>query len=76
MRHPNYFSEQSIWLVFYLFSVAASGRWLNWSVMGIILLLLLFQGSADFSEKISAEKYPAYKDYLKRVPRFLPKLWK
>jgi steroid 5-alpha reductase family enzyme len=76
MRHPNYFSEQSIWLVFYLFSVAASGRWLNWSVMGIILLLLLFQGSADFSEKISAEKYPAYNDYLKRVPRFLPKLWK
>lgn len=75
MRHPNYFAEQSIWLVFYLFSVSASGRWLNWSVMGIILLLLLFQGSADFSEKISAEKYPAYKDYLKRVPRFLPKLW-
>jgi steroid 5-alpha reductase family enzyme len=76
MRHPNYFAEQSIWLVFYLFSVAASGRWLNWSVMGIILLLLLFQGSADFSEKISAEKYPAYKDYLKRVPRFLPKIWR
>jgi steroid 5-alpha reductase family enzyme len=75
MRHPNYFAEQSIWLVFYLFSVSASGRWLNWSVMGIILLLLLFQGSSDFSEKISAEKYPAYKDYLKRVPRFLPKLW-
>ncbi|MBP6387364.1 MAG: DUF1295 domain-containing protein, partial [Pseudarcicella sp.] len=75
MRHPNYFAEQSIWLIFYLFSVAATDRWLNWSVMGIVLLLLLFQGSADFSEKISAEKYPAYKDYLKRVPRFLPKLW-
>lgn len=73
MRHPNYFAEQSIWLVFYLFSVSADGRWLNWSVMGIILLL--FQGSADFSEKISAEKYPAYKDYIKRVPRFLPKIW-
>lgn len=75
MRHPNYFAEQSIWLVFYLFSVSADGRWLNWSVMGIKLLLLLFQGSADFSEKISAEKYPAYKDYIKRVPRFLPKIW-
>lgn len=76
MRHPNYFAEQSIWLIFYLFSVSASGRWLNWSAMGIILLLLLFQGSADFSEKISAEKYPAYKDYLKSVPRFLPKFLK
>ena len=75
MRHPNYFAEQSIWLVFYLFSVAASGRWLNWSIMGIVLLLLLFQGSADFSEKLSAEKYPEYKDYLKKVPRFLPKFW-
>ena len=59
----------------YAFSIVASGRWVNWSMAGCILLLLLFQGSADFSEKISAEKYPKYNDYIKNVPRFLPKLF-
>ncbi len=72
MRHPNYTGEQTVWLAYYLFSVAATGRWINWSLAGAVLLVLLFFGSSDFSEKISAEKYPEYKDYQKRVPRFLP----
>ncbi|HEX2900375.1 MAG TPA: DUF1295 domain-containing protein, partial [Bacteroidia bacterium] len=46
MRHPNYAAEQAIWIIFYFFSVAATGRWFNWSVAGCILLLLLFQGSS------------------------------
>jgi steroid 5-alpha reductase family enzyme len=71
-RHPNYAAEQAIWVTYYLFSVAATGRWLNWSLTGAILLILLFLGSSDFSEKISAGKYPAYRDYQKRTPRFLP----
>jgi steroid 5-alpha reductase family enzyme len=75
VRHPNYAAEQAIWLVFYLFSVAATGRWLNGSLVGAVLLLLLFQGSADFSEKISERKYPGYAEYLRRVGRFVPKFW-
>lgn len=72
MRHPNYTAEQSIWVVFYLFSVVATGRWLNWSIAGCLLLLILFKGSSDFSETISAGKYAGYKAYQKRVPRFIP----
>ena len=72
VRHPNYASEQSIWIVFYFFSVAATGSWLNWSIVGCSLLVVLFKSSSDFSEKISAEKYSAYSDYQKRVPRFVP----
>ncbi len=71
-RHPNFAAEQAVWIVFYFFSVAATGNWLNWSVMGAILLVLLFWGSSSFTESISAEKYPDYADYQKRVPRFLP----
>lgn len=74
VRHPNYAAEQGVWLAVYLFSVAATGRWFNWSIVGVILLVLLFLGSSDFSEKISAGKYPAYKDYQKTVPRFIPGL--
>jgi len=72
VRHPNYASEQSIWIVFYFFSVAATGMWLNWSVIGAVLLVLLFLGSSNFSEEISAQKYPEYSDYRQRVPRFIP----
>lgn len=72
VRHPNYASEQSIWVVFYFFSVIASGEWLNWSVVGCVLLIILFKGSSDFSEDISANKYPEYKNYQASVPRFIP----
>lgn len=71
-RHPNYFAEQGIWFAFYGFSVSASGQWLNWSVAGVLLLAVLFRGSSAFSEEISAAKYPAYQDYQRAVPRFLP----
>jgi steroid 5-alpha reductase family enzyme len=75
MRHPNYTAEQSIWVVFYLFSIVATGEWLNWTIAGCVLLIILFQGSADFSEKISADKYPRYAEYQKKVGKFLPKFF-
>lgn len=72
VRHPNYSMEQAIWLVFYGFSVISTGDWINWSMPGCLLLVVLFKGSSDFSESISAEKYPEYKEYQKLVPRFIP----
>ena len=72
MRHPNYAAEQSIWIVFYFFSVVATGNWINWSIAGCLLLVLLFKGSSDFSEAISKEKYPLYSKYINEVGRFLP----
>jgi steroid 5-alpha reductase family enzyme len=60
--------------VFFLFSVAATGR-LNWTITGCLLLILLFQGSANLKEGICAAKYPAYPDYVKRTPRFIPKFF-
>ncbi len=72
-RHPNYFAEQAIWVVFFLFSVSASGR-LNWSVAGCLLLIMLFRSSSELSESISAGKYPAYARYQQQVPRFWPRL--
>lgn len=71
-RHPNYFAEQMIWICFYFFSVAASGMFLNWSAIGGLLLIMLFAGSATFSEEISASKYKDYTTYQKRVSRFVP----
>ena len=74
-RHPNYFCEQAIWVVVYVFSVthaATAAELLNVWVAGPVLLILLFQGSAAFSESITASKYPGYKDYQRRTSQFLP----
>lgn len=71
-RHPNFASEQAIWAGFYLFGVAASGQWINWTITGSVLLILLFAGSTALTEKISSGKYQKYSDYRKNVSRFIP----
>ena len=70
-RHPNFACEQLIWIMFYLFSVNATGAYLNWSVVGPVLLVVLFFNSAVFSEGISSRKYSEYKKYQDNVPMFL-----
>jgi steroid 5-alpha reductase family enzyme len=74
VRHPNFTSEQLIWVSFYFFGVAAYGQWINYTIAGPILLILLFVGSSQLTEGISSRKYPGYAIYKKEVPRFIP--WK
>ena len=75
VRKPNYAAEQGVWLSFYLFSVAAmGGKILNWSVVGSLLLILLFQGSGWFTELLSVQRYPKYCQYQGRVPLYFPNL--
>lgn len=75
-RHPNFASEQAIWISFYLFSVAASGKWINFTLAGPVLLVLLFIGSSVMTEKISSSKYPEYSEYQKEVPKFIPRFFR
>jgi len=75
VRHPNYVSEQAIWISFYLFSVAASGKWINLTLSGPLLLILLFLGSTHLTESISSAKYPGYAAYKNVVPKYLPGLF-
>jgi len=67
--HPNYASEQGMWIVFYLFSVAACG-YHQFTVIGGVNLVLLFSPSVDLSEGITKEKYSQYSAYLQETPRF------
>ena len=71
-RHPNYFAEQSIWASFYVFSIGAGTGVINWSIIGALLLIVLFQGSSSLAEEISGRKYPEYEKYCRSVPRFFP----
>jgi steroid 5-alpha reductase family enzyme len=71
-RHPNFFCEQAMWWMIYLFSVASGAGWINVSIAGPVLLTLLFQGSTAFTERITLEKYPSYADYQRTTSRLVP----
>ncbi len=75
MRHPNYLGEQGIWISLYFFTVGAGAARcgiFHWSMVGPLLLILLFMGSSMLGEKISAGKYPRYKDYIDQVCKYVP----
>lgn len=71
-RHPNFFAEISLWWVMYAFGAASTGQWLNWTVIGPILLTLLFQGSTNFTERLTLAKYPEYAKYQQTTSRLIP----
>ena len=74
-RHPNYFCEVSLWWAFWLFSVSASGMWVNFSLLGPVFLTLLFaapKASCDMTELLSGRKYPHFPEYQRRVSKFVP----
>ena len=73
-RHPNFAAEQCVWVVLYGWSCWVTQTYYNWSAIGPIAYLILFQASTWFTELISAKKYPEYKEYQRRVGMFLPKL--
>lgn len=71
-RHPNFFAEQAQWWVLFLFGAVAAGSLLQWTIIGPVLLTLLFIGSTRFTEQISLSKYPDYASYQDRVSMLVP----
>ena len=66
------FYGRAIWACFYLFTIGAGIGIINWSIIGALLLIVLFQGSSSLAEEISSGKYPEYERYCKNVSRFIP----
>ena len=73
-RHPNFAAEQAVWVALYQWSCFISGSFYNWTGVGALGYLALFQASTWFTELVSRGKYPEYKEYQAKVGRFLPKL--
>jgi steroid 5-alpha reductase family enzyme len=71
-RHPNFFFEQAQWWVVFAFGAVAARSVLQWTVLGAVLLTLLFVGSTRFTESISASRYPEYRDYQRRTSAVVP----
>lgn len=73
-RHPNFAAEQAIWVALYQWSVNSTHGMYNWTGVGALGYLILFQASTWFTELITSKKYPEYKEYQNRVGKFLPYL--
>lgn len=79
-RHPNFFCEQGQWWMLYGMGAAAAvanhvafwGGAVNWTIVGPVLLTVLFIGSTIFTESISAAKYPAYRIYQRSTSMLVP----
>jgi steroid 5-alpha reductase family enzyme len=71
-RHPNFFFEQAQWWVVFAFGAVAAGSVLRWTVIGALLLTVLFIGSTIFTEAISRDRYPEYVDYQRRTSPVVP----
>ncbi|BFZ55752.1 hypothetical protein PYCC9005_002793 [Savitreella phatthalungensis] len=85
-RHPAWVLEMAIFAIFYAWAtVTAAGNrldvikqtlpgiWLNWTGIGFLGLVAIFQASTRMTEHLTAKKkYPGYDRYRKLVPMLLP----
>ena len=71
-RHPNYFFELAQWWVLFLIGCVAADSVVQRTIIGPVLLVLLFVGSTKFTEKLSIEKYPEYINYQKSTSSVVP----
>lgn len=71
-RHPNFFFEQAQWWALFFFGAIAANSVLQWTVLGALLLTLLFVGSTVFTESITKSKYPEYSEYQARTSPIVP----
>lgn len=70
-RHPNYFGECCTWWAYYVMAVAA-GAWWSFPAPVLMTLLLLKVSGVALLEKDIAERRPAYLNYIKTTPSFIP----
>ncbi|MFM9921154.1 DUF1295 domain-containing protein [Lacisediminihabitans sp. H27-G8] len=71
-RHPNFFFEQAQWWLMFFFGAVAMGTVWHWTVVGAVLLSLLFVGSTRFTESITVAKYPEYARYQQTTSPSIP----
>jgi steroid 5-alpha reductase family enzyme len=71
-RHPNYLGEIATWWGFYLFALAAGGRWW-WTIVGPLAVTCLFVFvTAPMMERRALATRREYAAYRSRTPMLLP----
>jgi steroid 5-alpha reductase family enzyme len=71
-RHPNYFGELGFWWSLWIVGIAGAGMGYLWTLVGPVMLTLLFIGSTVFTEGITKPKYQQYGTYQKETSPIIP----
>lgn len=73
VRHPNYTGEMVFWIGIWLIA-AEAGAW--WTVISPLLLIFLLTkvSGAPIQKTTMKRSRPAYAEYVKTTPAFLPRL--
>lgn len=69
-RHPNYTCELGQWFVVYFYLHSKIG--IHYTVMGPVVLMMLFIGSTIMAESITATKYEGYTKWQKLTAPWIP----
>ena len=72
-RHPAYLGELGFWWFIYLTASSVNGSYVNYTLIGPLLLTLLFLGSTRFTEGITASRYKDYSEYQREVWPIVPR---
>jgi steroid 5-alpha reductase family enzyme len=71
-RHPNYFGEALLWWGFWLCSLAVPSGWLTFPAPALMTFLLLRVSGVKLLDKHLSRTKPAYAEYIRRTPAFVP----
>lgn len=71
-RHPNYFGDAVMWWGLWLVGGAGTGAW--WTAVGPILMTVLLRwvSGVTLLERELTGRRPAYEEYVRRTPAFVP----
>ena len=62
-------------MTLYQWGCYATETYANWTLVGALGYLAVFQGSTWLTELLTSRKYPEYEEYQRLVGRFFPKLF-
>jgi steroid 5-alpha reductase family enzyme len=71
-RHPNYFGEATIWWSFWLAVLVHPWGWLSFPAPLHVTWFMSRGSAAPMQERYLMKTKPAYADYMRRVPAFIP----
>lgn len=71
-RHPNYFGDATLWWGFFAVALAVDGGWVSVVGPALMTLLIRYVSGVAMLDRDQAEKRPAYADYIRSTPAFIP----
>ncbi|MDE2395159.1 MAG: DUF1295 domain-containing protein [Burkholderiales bacterium] len=74
-RHPNYFGEAAIWCAYGLLALAHPAGWIGLFASAYTVHMMNGGSATRMTDAYLMKTRPAYADYARRTPAFLPRVF-